>query len=162
MRGRKPHPTHLRLLRGNPGRRPIHAEPEPAVAAEVPDVPPFLEGYAADEWHVVAAELHRLGLLTVVDVASLAAYCVAYSDWRTARELLAKMAANDPVMKGLMVKTQAYGAPMQNPLVKLARNAAGDMVRYAAEFGFSPAARSRIKAGPDAEQSSKFGELLAG
>lgn len=161
-RGPKPTPTHLKLLRGNPGQRRLpENEPEPEQPPDVPDAPPFLGSYAADEWYTVAEQLHRLGLLTVVDYPPLAAYCVAYGEWRTAREALAKMAANDPMMNGLLIKSR-YGDAVQNPLVSIARKAAGDMVRYAAEFGFTPAARTRIAAdfGGDAKPS-KFAGLLA-
>jgi P27 family predicted phage terminase small subunit len=74
----------------------------------------------------------------------LAAYCQSYAMWRDAEELLAQMRARDPLTKGLLVKTQAGDARI-NPLAKLARLAARDMVRYSAEFGFSPAARARIR-----------------
>ena len=52
-----------------------------------------------------------------------------------------------------------------NPLVQIAREAANDMVRYAAEFDFSPAARSRIAAGVGPftpPPGGKFEDLLAG
>jgi hypothetical protein len=32
------------------------------------------------------SELHRLKLLTILDISSLAAYCAAYARWRTAAE----------------------------------------------------------------------------
>ncbi len=155
-------PTHLKLLRGNPGKEPINwNEPQPGVPPNVPDAPEFLKGYAADEWYRVAEELYRLGLLTRVDMQPLAAYCHSYATWRTAVETLNEMASRDPQTHGLMVKGKNGGA-MQNPLVLTARQAANDMVRFAAEFGFSPAARSRIST-VDAEASaSKFGKLLAG
>jgi P27 family predicted phage terminase small subunit len=41
----------------------------------------------------------------------------------------------------------ADGNPRRNPLVKIASDAAEDMVRYASEFGMTAAARSRIAAG---------------
>lgn len=40
---------------------------------DVPEAPEFLNGYACDEWYRVAEELHRLRLLTLVDVHPLAA-----------------------------------------------------------------------------------------
>lgn len=161
--GAKPMPTQLKLLRGNPGQRKLPLnEPEPEAPAKVPDPPEFVTGYACDEWYTVAEQLHRLRLLTVVDYPSLAAYCVAYGEWRTAREALARMATNDPVMKGLIIKSR-YGDAVQNPLVTIARKAAGDMVRYASEFGFTPAARTRLATdfGNDG-QPGKFAGLLAG
>jgi P27 family predicted phage terminase small subunit len=160
--GKRPLPTHLKLLRGNPGQRKLHDEPQPEQDIDVPEPPPFITGYAADEWWIVAVELHRLGLLTKVDVAPLAAYCHAYGQWRLAAEALAKMAANDPTMHGLIIKTK-YGDAAQNPLVSIARKHAGDMVRYASEFGLSPAARTRISAGNPGDQSQrKFAGLIAG
>ena len=70
-------PTHLRLLRGNPGKRPIKPEPEPAVPDKPPEPPNFLSDEAKNEWWRVAPELHALSLLTVLDVMPLAAYCQA-------------------------------------------------------------------------------------
>jgi P27 family predicted phage terminase small subunit len=159
-RGPRPRPTHLKLLMGNPGKRPINPEPEPAFAAVIPDPPEFLKGYAADEWRRIAEELYRLKLLTVVDIYPLAAYCEAYGMWRTSVETYETMAANDPATHGLIVRAK-NGTILQNPIVLSARQAAKDMVRYASEFGFTPAARSRIAAGDDESPVSKFGRLLA-
>jgi P27 family predicted phage terminase small subunit len=141
--GPPPVPNNLRVLRGNPSRRPIYPEPQPAQPTDVPEPPPFLTGYAADEWWRTAPELHRLKLLTVLDVQVLAVYCIAYARWRTAEGALARMAERDAQTSGLLIKSQG-GDAMQNPLVGIARRAAADMVRFAGEFGMSPAARARI------------------
>ena len=108
----------------------------------MPDAPDFLPPYAKDEWYRIAEELYYLKLLTRIDMQPLAAYCNAYATWRTAVETLAEIAARDPAMKGLLMKT-TKGA-MQSPLVMTARQSANDMVRYACEFGLTPAARTRI------------------
>lgn len=155
-------PTHLKLLRGNPGHQALRPErePQPALPAKPPVPPSFLAGYALEEWRRVSVELYRLRLLTNFDVMALAAYCDAYSRWRTAREIVASMAERDPLMKGLIVKTQSGGAT-PNPLVWIAAAAARDMNRFAAEFGLSPAARSRIHAIENLSDG-KFAGLLAG
>src|SRR4051812_43814160 len=104
MSGPPPQPIRLRVMRGNPGKRRIGVEPEPEIAESVPEPPSFLTSYAADEWWRVAGELHRLGLLTVVDVGPFAAYCSAYQTWRTAVETYDAMAASNPATSGLLVK----------------------------------------------------------
>jgi P27 family predicted phage terminase small subunit len=148
-------------LHGNPGKRPINNhEPKPELAALPPPCPEFLDDYARAEWKRVAPELFRLRLLTRVDVAVLAAYCFSYSQWRTAAETLKAMGANDPVMHGLLVKTEAAGVTA-NPLVWIAKGALRDMVRYASEFGMTPASRSTIATGVD-PRPTKFGDLLQG
>lgn len=155
-----PVPFALRALRGNPGKRPMRSEPQPERPPICPDPPVYLDALAADEWRAVAPQLHALGLLTVVDVACLSAYCGAYSSWRTAAESLARMAANDPLMNGQIIRSK-YGDPVQNPLVSIMRKAANDMVRFGSEFGLGPAARARIAAGPNAPQPpGKFDGLL--
>jgi P27 family predicted phage terminase small subunit len=135
----------------------------PEIAKTCPEPPPFLNTYAQDEWWMVAPPLHRLGLLTVVDVASLAAYCQAYGHWRTAEEALARMADRDEHMHGLPIKT-VDGNARRNPLVKIASDAAEDMLRFANEFGLTPVARERLAAGGYAQPAppSKFEGLLAG
>jgi phage terminase small subunit len=53
-------PTHLRLLRGNPGKRPIKPEPQPRVPETLPEPPGFLSEDAVNEWWRVAPELYEL------------------------------------------------------------------------------------------------------
>ncbi len=55
----------------------------------------------------MAPELHRLGLLTMADVASFAAaYCYAYGQWRLAAEAVARMADRDETLHGLLIKAK--------------------------------------------------------
>ena len=90
----------------------------------------------------------------------LAGYCASFARWKTALETFDRVAANDTVMHGLLVKG-SEGQPRANPLVRIASEAAADMLRFASEFGFAPAARSRIAAGVGGQTSnSKFGDLL--
>jgi P27 family predicted phage terminase small subunit len=137
----------------------MKGEPEPLIAKACPDPPPFITGYAADEWWRTGPELHRLGLLTVVDIPALAAYCHSYGQWRMAAESLAKMQANDPATCGQLVRTK-YGDAAVNPLIAIVRKHAGDVVRYAGEFGMTALARSRISGGNFPLEPGKFDGLL--
>ena len=120
--GRKPKPTHLKLVTGNPGRRPLSAVEAQAVPA-LPSPPPHLSDDAKVEWGRVSEELYKIGLLSGIDRASLAAYCQAYGRWATAERAIAEMGKRD-------------------------------LVRYAAEFGMTPSARSRIIAAPPGDQET--------
>jgi phage terminase small subunit len=86
MPGPRPMPIPLRVLRGNPSKRPVPRYFEPERPAEPPERPSFLTGYARAEWDRIAAGLHVLGLLTAGDVTPLAAYCTSYQRWRAAVE----------------------------------------------------------------------------
>jgi P27 family predicted phage terminase small subunit len=133
------------LLQGNPQKRPLNEnEPRPDISADVPEPPDHLYGHAVEEWRRVALGLHRLRLLTDADLKVLEAYCVSYCRWREAEEALARVRARDPVMLGLMIKNGKDGEMLENPLVRISRRSAFEMLRYASEFGFTPAARTRI------------------
>jgi len=148
--GRKPTPTALKLVKGNPGKRPMNAkEARPDLSRPAP--PTFLSDDAKVEWGRVIDTLYQVGLMTELDRAVLAAYCQAYGRWAQAERALAKMAERDPVNYALMIKT-SNNNPIQNPLVGAANKAAADMVRYASEFGMSPAARARVNAAENGEK----------
>ena len=155
-RGPKPKPTKLKLVEGNPGHRPLNQnEPEPP--ADMPDRPAFLDAYAVEEWDRQAPHLYGMGVLTIVDGATFAAYCMAYSRWRQAEEALAKEARTDDKTKaaGTVIKTTS-GNLIQNPLVGVANAARRDMMRFAAEFGLTPSSRSNIEAGKrDKDETDK-------
>jgi P27 family predicted phage terminase small subunit len=135
-------PTHLQLLRGNPSKRPLRPELEPLQAAEPPKPPKYLTGYARVEWRRLAPELHRLGLLTILDVAALAAYCLAYARWRTVEEELARATEVDA------------------KLAQVSASARKAMSELGAQLGLSPISRSRIGVGT-ARQPGKFDDLIA-
>jgi phage terminase small subunit len=87
MRGRKPKPTHLKAITGNPGKRPLNQnEPRPEIA--VPPCPPELSPAAQREWHRLVGDLAALNLMTNFDRAVLAAYCGAYALWAEATEAI--------------------------------------------------------------------------
>lgn len=142
--GRKPKPTHLKLVTGNPGKRKLNKS-EPMPARALPKPPVELNDDAKVEWGRVSDELYRLGLLTGIDRSALAAYCQAYGRWMIAERAIAEMAKRDLVTSGLLIKT-TNGNAIQNPLIGTANKAMSDMMRYASEFGMTPSARSRIKA----------------
>jgi phage terminase small subunit len=76
MRVRKPLPSNVVRLRGNPGKHRLNdAESRPA--ARVPPCPTCLGG----EWQRSAKELGELGLLTRLDRGLLATYCQARALW---------------------------------------------------------------------------------
>ena len=137
-------PTHLKLVKGNPGRRPLPtSEPKPRGK---PTCPAWLSIEAKREWRRMAVEMHALGLLTSIDRSVFAAYCESVAVLVRATKGMNAMAALDPASHGGLVVIAASGNAMQNPLVMTARQAKADMVRYAAEFGMSPSAQTRIKA----------------
>ena len=67
-------PTALKIIQGNPGKRPLNQhEPKPASGCEKPK---FLKGRAARIWDEYAPELERIGILTAVDGHLFAAWCI--------------------------------------------------------------------------------------
>jgi P27 family predicted phage terminase small subunit len=154
--GRKPTPTALKLVKGNPGKRALNKQ-EAKVQLAQSTPPPFLSGDAKAEWDRVIGTLYVAGLMTELDRAVLAAYCQAYGRWAEAERALARMAAKDDLNRALMVKTVG-GNAIQNPLVGIANKAAADMVKYAIEFGMTPSARSKVNANEpgDANAAQEF------
>lgn len=161
MRGPRPKPANLRLIEGNPAKRAI--KPQVQFPRDViPEAPDHINALARQEWDRVASGLHALRLLEQVDRAALAAYCTAYARWVQAERAIATMAEQDRLTGALMIKT-SNGNAIQNPLVSTSNKAMHDMVRYAAEFGMSPAARARVAAeGGAAVPASKWAGLIGG
>src|SRR4051794_17589175 len=85
--GRKPQPTALKLLTGNPGKRPLNqAEPQPS--PRLPRAPEHLSNEAKKEWRRAGRFLLTLGLVSDLDLAAFAAYCTAYGRWVEAEQAL--------------------------------------------------------------------------
>lgn len=147
MKGRKPVPSQIKLLTGS--RQPINQR-EPKPARTMPTCPKFLQGEARAEWRRISKELYRIGVLTVVDRAALAAYCLAWATMVKATEQLETKE---------MVITTTFGNMVQNPWLQVRNRAMDDMKGFAVEFGMTPSARSRVRADVSEEQLS-LAEML--
>ena len=150
-RGRKPKPTAVKVLEGNPGKRKLNMnEPVPR-ACSLPKCPDWLEDEAKAEWDRIAKNLHELGLLTDLDVQAFASYCQAYARWKENEEFITQ--------HGSIVKTNS-GYWQQVPQVAMAHQNQKIMMQAAAEFGLTPSARSRIIAGENGNKETDEMELL--
>lgn len=135
MQGRKPKPTALKVLAGNPGKRALNrAEPKPRVV--MPRPPEHLSEDEKTKWKAVVRELHPLGLVTTIDRDALAMYCVIYVRWMKAEKIVRE--------KGEVMKTAA-GNLIQNPYLPIANRALDQLNKLGAEFGMTPSSRTRVK-----------------
>lgn len=140
--GRNPKPTALKKLQGNPGKRRLPvAEPTPAPA--LPTCPTHIRGAGRKEWRRIASELFELGLLTNVDRAALAAYCAAYGRWVDAEKFIRTEGLTQTTPNGFLIPSAYVG---------IANKAIEQMGKFAAQFGFTPASRSRISLAKDNDE----------
>jgi P27 family predicted phage terminase small subunit len=149
--GRKPKPTHLKLVQGTMRKsRRNNREPKPAPG--LPTCPQHLSEVARTEWRRIAPLLAEIGLLTAIDRAALAAYCQAYGRWVEAERMIAE--------HGTLMRSPS-GQPVPSPLLRIAHTAMRQMQSILVEFGMSPSARSRIAAGEPAQPRDPFDDLLS-
>lgn len=150
-RGRKPKPTALKVLEGNPGKRPLneHEPIPPKVKLKCPD---WLLPEAKKEWKRLAPALEAMGVLTMADLTAFAGYCQAYARWREAEEFISQ--------HGSIFKTPS-GYVQQVPQVSIAQQNLKIMQSFCSDFGLTPATRSRIiAAGGDSESAEDPMEAL--
>ena len=150
QRGRKPKPTAVKVLEGNPGKRSLNTgEPKPEKKA--PRCPSWLEEEAKKEWKRMAKQLEQLGILTEIDMAAFAGYCQAYARWKEAEEFISQ--------HGTIVKTPS-GYWQQVPQVSIAQTYLKILNKFCEQFGLTPSARSRITANDGDDKQSDEMELL--
>ena len=136
MAGRKPKPTALKVLEGNPGKRKINTR-EPVPAKGMPTCPAWLKPEAKAEWRRLANRLHEMGVLSVIDRAAFAAYCQSFARWREAQEHIK--------LEGSVYETP-NGMKRPNPWIAISNTEQRLMLQAAAEFGLTPSARSKVMA----------------
>lgn len=150
LKGRKPKPTALKILEGNPGKRELNQK-ESAPTPKAPKCPAWLDAEAKKEWRRLTKQLEDLGLLTHVDMAAFAGYCQAFARWKEAEEFISK--------HGTIVKTPS-GYWQQVPQVSIAQTYLKIMNKLCEQFGLTPSARSRIIADAGRQDTTDPMELI--
>jgi P27 family predicted phage terminase small subunit len=152
--GGKPKPTALRVLEGNPAKRPLPIG-EPAIKGGMPKPPGGLDVEARAEWKRIEATLGAAGLITPADRAMVTVWCVTWSRWLGAEAQVRK--------KGTVVLNARTGEPQENPYLKIADKAADRLLRIAEQYGMTASARVRLAWRPKTKkeaQQSKWKGLL--
>lgn len=142
MAGRKPKPTHLKIVEGNAGKRALPKdEPKPRKPKSLRP-PPILSAAARKHWRTIAKQLTDAGILTALDCHALALYCEAFARWSDASQKLR--------LEGLVITTES-GYACQSPYLPIANKAFDQMLKIMVEFGMTPSSRTRVsKVEPDA------------
>ncbi len=132
--GPPPTPTALKIIRNNPGRRPINGhEPQPPAAPSVAP-PRWLQGEALALWTELAPALVKIGLLTVVDREALASGCRWWAIYRTA----------DAALKRRLIDTTPSNGRQPRPELAIAQKAHEQALKILTRFGITPAERVRL------------------
>lgn len=153
MSGPAPKPTALKLVEGNKGKRKINAhEPDPAYLNDLTP-PTWLPAAAAEVWNETAPKLRAAKVLTELDVHALAMGCVAIAQYRASVSRI-----GDDMVKSKHVtndegKTVELGEHV-NPWLIVQSMTYKQAMGIFAQFGLTPAARSRIAINP---QDDLFG-----
>lgn len=131
-RGRKPKPNQLKLVEGNPGKRPM-----PNKKRYVPEGLRAPSGLNKDEkkyWRQIVKNAPG-GLLRGCDVQALKRYVVALYIYDNAK--------NDLEKSHSIIRSK-NGTPVPNPNLAILNRQTDILLRLETEFGFTPSARARL------------------
>lgn len=133
--GRPPVPTAIKLVRGNPGQRPINRdEPTPPPADMNP--PPGLEGLALDKWVEMTALFSSMGVFTQADRHAVQRYCLMYEQWFNLEKHCREHGSTQITSTGYSQVTAE---------ATLAKSLRKELLEIERQFGMTPAARSSMK-----------------
>ena len=154
-KGRPPTPTNLKVLNGNPGKRPLPKnEPKPKPIPQ--KKPSWVTGEGTKMWNRLSPELERLGLLTIVDGEAFAAACHSWGTYVHCQKHLKQ--------HGLTYEytnTQGSSNEIERPEVRIGQKSLAEFRAFCSEFGLTPAARTRIEIKSN-DDIDEMGSYLSG
>ena len=149
MRGRKPKPTWLKVIGGNPGRRPLnYAEPKPEGDLSTP--PEWLTPSQRGIWEGAISNAPP-GLLRRIDESVFLIWVIAKDLHQIATEKIAQ--------SGTIVRMPNSNMAVQSPWVAVLNKQAQIMLKASGELGFSPSARTRVRLEGLTFTENKFARL---
>jgi P27 family predicted phage terminase small subunit len=159
-------PTPLKIIRGNPGRRPI-SKTEPKPKRILPKMPTDLDPIAKKEWKRLAPIFYRLGILTEVDGMAFAALCTSTAAVIRINQALAECGYKVLAEKTSFLEKKGDAGRSDevmsvevkiNPLYAQQRLALQTQRFWCQEFGVTPSSRGKINVpdGGDADPQEDF------
>lgn len=116
--------------------------------------PDWLDDEAREEWERIIPLLDSVRILTDADLLALANYCSVAGLAIQATKAYQRDGIYPPLLRGAKIRRV-------HPMVAVAKEARMQALRYAVEFGLTPAARSRVHGqDPDNEKKDEAEEFL--
>lgn len=140
-------PTRLKKLQGNPSRRPL-PQKEPQYQVGLPERPRWLKGLAGKCWSSLTPLLLQAKVATIGDAVALEMVCDAYMEYRAARAKVLKLGMTYEQKILVREDEDSHTEVLQireRPEVKIASDAWKRLRSGLAEFGLTPASRSKVE-----------------
>ena len=154
-RGRKPTPTHLKIVKGTQ-RAGRGARNEPKPKASMPVAPEHMSARGREAWDHVVGVLDRMGVLTEADALAVELLCEARADWLSARDEIER--AGGETYESFNENT-GQKLVKAHPAVAMRNDAARRLQSMLGEFGCTPSSRSRVnmkEANGQADPAAEF------
>ena len=148
--GRKPKPTQIKVVTGNPGKRPLNHN-EPKFKLGIKSMPSWIKGEAKKNWNRLIKILSAANIVTEADRSAFAIYCQLYSEIVELQSDIDKEGFTH-----YSDKTNRYFA---NPKVNILNTKQRLFISLSSEFGLTPSSRSRFVI-PSNIQDDDFPELM--
>jgi P27 family predicted phage terminase small subunit len=151
-RGPKPKPTALRMLHGDKPSRYNNQEPIPAPG--LPQCPGEVTLEVQEVWDFTIEQLQAMDCVALADRDMLRVYCEAVILHRHASaDIAAVQVFDEPGTDAVVNKLSR--------LARIQKTAAETMRQYGSLFGLNPSARSQIKVGEKAGDTSGAERFLS-
>lgn len=151
-RGRKPKPTKLKELQGNPGKRALNKNEPQFTEILAVEPPEWLEPLAMEMWERVVPQLCANKILTIGDLHNVEGFCTAYARWRQSQIEINNY--------GVVVPHPETGVLQKNPAVTVMNETARQMITFGSLLGLDPSSRVRLTGGGQKETiANPFADL---
>ncbi len=165
-RGPAPTPTKILETRGSWRAKTRSGEPRPEPGKPV--CPKHLTKDQRAVWARLCKVLDDMGVLTVADGSQLERYVVYYCRWRACEKFIdangmsyALKSADPLFYVGKLPNGEAVVRFLEYPQVKESHRLDAALKQIEAQFGLTPAARTRLTVGGDETTGDPFEELLS-
>lgn len=152
MAGRPSKPTAIKIAQGNPGKRALPVD-EPQPERGVTPSPRHLKKKSREWYAEVAAELDKIGVLTILDSNALELLIEAYAEYRNHCATL-----DAEGYTYVTTATNGERAIKAHPAAVMKSDAWKRVRAMLTEFGMTPASRSKVssKRGGEVDPLQEF------
>lgn len=153
MAGRKRIPDHLKVVKGTAQKCRMNPD-APVADIDDPRPPAWLSREAVEHFAVLRERIRGLGIASKTDTEVLALAAARMAEIEECNALI--------TLLGRVVVNEKTGVPRANPAVAQRNEAMRHLQSILAEFGLTPAARSKITAPKSNESKNSFARVKSG